>query len=736
MAQTTITQNNAQQTQTSTPAPQVLNGVDQYTPPTGLTQTKTAGGGTGYSDAQGNVYVQSAPGQYKLMPPANTAPSPIAPTTAPQPNPAPTATPPAPQATPTAPTTQVTTATQPTTTSQQGQFYYTKSTDANGNSVVTYYDANGNVLPTNPIGGDQFQNNPEQTPNAGGQLVQLPSAPTAGGNPTQQPTADQLNTELAANTANYTVALDALNSQSDAAYSDYAAKLNEIQNGTFPLTPTQQALLTATQQQIDQVRAQQVIANQTYVQGTQVFEARSGEGSGGQTTAMGNVQAAINTGLAKLQALDTAAATTMANLQQGFQDNNLKMITDSYTAWGTYMSQKENALKAISDATSTAMKDLRDFTYKQMQDNITNTLAYDSKNLQIAQFSWTQKMDLVKNQLAQAQLDEKTKTDMQSYTIKQESLNLQRQANDLLQGAFKGSTPASSTLPNGSPDPAAQATFLAKLPPTAQELVKGLDNYTLNPSSLPTRLTMGGTGLTQQQALALVKAYDPLYDESQYAARAKYNLNFNSGSINTQRIALNTAINHIGDMKTAADALAPLFTHGGLFGIGTQAYNTIQEVIANNSADPRVIAYNNIANKVSTEIASAYGQGTGGERSSQEVLSQINSSAAQKDSLMNSTVTLLSGLTTSMYQDYQNNMGKAPDPSAIIFPNTQQVWSTLQSKGIGTGVNLLPSPYQGVSNSDLLNSITGGSSTPATVDPTTFFNMFNNTQTAAANAQQ
>ena len=61
-------------TPTSTPAaskpastaPATLTSSSQYAPPTGLTQSKTNQGGTAYTDASGNLYVQSSPGVYTL----------------------------------------------------------------------------------------------------------------------------------------------------------------------------------------------------------------------------------------------------------------------------------------------------------------------------------------------------------------------------------------------------------------------------------------------------------------------------------------------------------------------------------------------------------------------------------------------------------------------------------------------------------------------------------------------
>lgn len=63
-------------TPTSSPTPQpaaasssaaaTLRSSDPYNPPSGLTATKTGGGGSAYTDKAGNLYVQSSPGVYTL----------------------------------------------------------------------------------------------------------------------------------------------------------------------------------------------------------------------------------------------------------------------------------------------------------------------------------------------------------------------------------------------------------------------------------------------------------------------------------------------------------------------------------------------------------------------------------------------------------------------------------------------------------------------------------------------
>lgn len=359
----------------------------------------------------------------------------------------------APAPTPTSPTPGATASavTGIQTTLQPGQSGYVTNADG----TYTYYsNINGQIQtnPTNPIGGDQQKNTPQQTPG----LVQLSGTPTLA----PSTSTEAANANIAGETTDYQNNLDTLNNETDAMFNDYESKLQQIQNGTFPLTATQLAIVQATQNQFDQLRQQQVIANTAYTQGMQVMEARTGELTGGTTTALGNIQNAINTGVQKLADLDAKAASTLATLQEGFQQDNLKMIQAGWDAWQQYKDDKEKTLTDIYTATVTAQKDLRDFAYKTTQDLITNTLNSDK-------FTYQQKQDKIDTALTQAQLDETKRASLVAEAQKQQALNLQQQANAMIQNTYSDSQLQGipQSLPDGSPNPLYQTTFLSTLPP-------------------------------------------------------------------------------------------------------------------------------------------------------------------------------------------------------------------------------------------------------------------------------
>jgi vacuolar-type H+-ATPase subunit H len=611
------------------------------------------------------MYAQTSPGVYKLVPVTANPTTPVAPTT--QAPPTGTATPasPAPATPqPTAPAITPSPApTQPSTST--GQYYYTKANGANGQPVITYYDSNGNVLPTNPIGGDVYKNTPESTPNSAGKLVQLPSAPTEGGFTQTPQTFDQLNTQIQGQTSNYTAQLDSLNQQSDSAFTQYQTQLQQIENGTFPLTQAQQSILDTTKAQFDQLRQQQVIANQTYTQGLTTFEMRSGEGAGGVTTALGNIQNAINIGVAKLSALDTQAAQTLANLQQGFQSDDLKMITSAYDEWQKYAGQKQNALKEIQDATTQAEKDLRDFTIKQTQQQFDNNLASDK-------FSLDKANAIVDQALKNAQI---TKTEADTMLAKAQA----RQINDQINGAgiTNNTAPAVTMTGNNVPDKAMQAAYLAKLPGGANgdlaTLVKGIANYNINPNAIPTRQFRGASGYTQQQILTLVAQYDPSFAEQQYASRQALITNFTSGKYSQNINALNTAVGHISDI---------LGNFSGLGNAGFTPYNQAKNFVATifGSGAPTRAGLN--VNAATSEIASVF-KGSGATDQEIKALGTLdaNSSPDQVEAYIETATQLLASRLNALQDTYSSGMGKAPDKS-FLSTTSQHELLNLQQQGL------------------------------------------------------
>ena len=150
--------------------------------------------------------------------------------------------------------------------------------------------------------------------------------------------------------------LDALVAQKSAdsnqaaqAYQDYLSKTQQIQNGTYPLNATQQAMITAVNNTLAQSLATQQQANQAY-QGALATQAYSTGVGAFQGIQSGIVKNAIDQGTLKIQDLENTATKAIADLQAGFDTNNLKTIQDSYNAFTTAMAAKDKTITDIYNA--------------------------------------------------------------------------------------------------------------------------------------------------------------------------------------------------------------------------------------------------------------------------------------------------------------------------------------------------------------------------------------------------
>lgn len=190
--------------------------------------------------------------------------------------------------------------------------------------------------------------------------------------------------------------------------------LQQFAQGTFPLTPDQNAQLDATKSQFDALVRQQEQTNKNYENGVRILGAVTGRAEYFPDIAMGEVQSAINSGLAKVADLNSKETQALAQMREGFQSDNFKMVTDAHNMILSIDKEISSNMKDVHDSIVAAQKDARDFNYKITQDNIQNTLNSDK-------FDWQKKMDMVDTQLKQSGLDETKRHNIREEAISTET---------------------------------------------------------------------------------------------------------------------------------------------------------------------------------------------------------------------------------------------------------------------------------------------------------------------------
>lgn len=126
--------------------------------------------------------------------------------------------------------------------------------------------------------------------------------------------------------------------------------LEAVRNGTFPLSASQQAQLDGLSKAYDRAIEAQITANKNY-EGAMT---QAGISAGRQRYApemeAGNLKTVIDSGVTKISELNDKKASALAQLQEGFKQNNIELIKSS---WNTFNESEklitDNLQKMIDD---------------------------------------------------------------------------------------------------------------------------------------------------------------------------------------------------------------------------------------------------------------------------------------------------------------------------------------------------------------------------------------------------
>ncbi len=163
-------------------------------------------------------------------------------------------------------------------------------------------------------------------------------------------------------------ALKAVQDQADATYASFTSKIQQIMNGTFPLTPSQQAQVNATQASFNALKIQQDLVNRNFQGQVRVAAASSGLNITAPQIELGQIKSALDNGIAQISAIDSQASKAIADLQQGFMDKDYTMINNAYTAASNLFHDKSTAIQDMNTNVRNATNDALQVHQQQMND--------------------------------------------------------------------------------------------------------------------------------------------------------------------------------------------------------------------------------------------------------------------------------------------------------------------------------------------------------------------------------
>jgi len=291
----------------------------------------------------------------------------------------------------------------------------TPSTQTQPQNFVGQQYVNGGLLqygPTNPDGTryELF------TPN-----VKDPSTQTTPTGSTTPPSSTQTTPGQSGRTSDFDKQLSDLQSQSEQAYNEYKNSVTQLQNGTLPLTPDQQAQIGAIQAQFDRLKQQQALANKNYESAMTQIGIASGRSRYAPEIAQGEIANAVNVGLQKISEIDSKAAEVIVNMKNAFHEKNFEVLKSLYESYSGFMKDKTDMLFKMKGIADEKERDLREFNYRAAQDEIQNKFKEQESDRQATQ--WALSYQLNSNQFDYQQKKDSIEQAFQERKITQDQAN-------------------------------------------------------------------------------------------------------------------------------------------------------------------------------------------------------------------------------------------------------------------------------------------------------------------------
>lgn len=221
-------------------------------------------------------------------------------------------------------------------------------------------------------------------------------------------------------------------------------KIDQIINGTYPLSPDQQAQIESAKQVFQRLIDQQTIANKNFEGGVTVAQTLSGMSEYSPLAAQGALKSAVDSGISKISELNSQLINAVTKMNIAFRSDNMEMLEKAYNMYNDYANKKQEEIDKITDRTISYEKDMRDynlevekFQEKAYYDDLSAKLASDTLTL-------NEKKALMEDERARATLSETSRHNLAMELNAQEQNQLK--AAELYGNPTAGDTPFAATI--------------------------------------------------------------------------------------------------------------------------------------------------------------------------------------------------------------------------------------------------------------------------------------------------
>jgi hypothetical protein len=244
--------------------------------------------------------------------------------------------------------------------------------------------------------------------------------------------------------------------------------------------------------------------------------------------------------------------------------------------------------------------------------------------------------------------------------------------NSYVNSVLSKASSVDSSITNQFLDTPAKQTAFNALPAQNQSNVANLLTGSALLSDLVTSKGIAGQG-QRQQLIAEAQKIDPTFSENTNKIRYAYNKDWNDATttVGKTKVAINTALNHLADVSTLTQQLAPS---------DLRTINSTKNWINQQTGNRAITNLQFGLTQLASEIAAAYkgGQPTDSEVKAEKDVLGTDFSKGQFQGVYNTASNFLSGKISSLNYNYKSTMGSNP-PQALIDPATRQA---LVSSGI------------------------------------------------------
>lgn len=166
--------------------------------------------------------------------------------------------------------------------------------------------------------------------------------------------------------------------------SDIGTKLDQLANGTFPLSATEQAAIDSIKATYAKVIKDQETANANYTGGMTI--AQNLYGMGNTMTGQGQIQKTIDDGISLIADLNSKMNADISKMTMDMKHEDYSELSDTYNRYVKNQEDRQAEIARIETATRQAAKDASDAAYQQQQlkqdnDQFLATAAYQQQQL-------------------------------------------------------------------------------------------------------------------------------------------------------------------------------------------------------------------------------------------------------------------------------------------------------------------------------------------------------------------